>query len=70
MFALESSFLLLVAQVPDLLPVELRLIATEMPATRCLLEPSLSELQIPHDHSRSQVEVPEDNALQVLITES
>ena len=58
------------AQVLDLLPVELWLITTEMPTAGCLLESGLSQFKIPHDHSRSQVKIPVNNPLQILITKS
>jgi hypothetical protein len=67
---IDRSFLLLVAQILDLLPSEIRVFTAKMATTGGLLESGLPQPQFTHNHSGSQVEVTENDALKVLVTVS
>lgn len=58
------------AQILDLLPSEIRVFTPKMATTGSLLESGFPQLKFTYNHSGSQVEVTENDALKVLVTVS
>ena len=58
------------AQILDAFPGKLWFLTTKMPAAGSLSELSLSQFQISHNNSWSQIEVTENDALEILISKS
>jgi hypothetical protein len=62
----SSSLLLLVIKVLDLLPSEL--VSAEVASGSSVLVDGLFEVEVLNEHSRTQVEVVEDDPLQISIS--
>ena len=63
-------FLLLMAEVFDLFPSKFGSSASEVTAGGSLLKDRSLELQFFHDHTRTEVEVSINDALEILVNES